>query len=89
MTSKGMVLPAHPYHPIDLEIVGYLANEWDTLTLLVIFATGCTAIFSATYLVVMKVHPRISSGDSYTTLWFALCTTTQLFNYVENETKSH
>ncbi|KAJ5610249.1 hypothetical protein N7510_006968 [Penicillium lagena] len=62
MTSKGMALPAHPYYPIGLEIAGYLANEWDTLTLLFIFAAGCTAIFSVTYLVVMKVHPRISPG---------------------------
>lgn len=89
MTSKGMVLPAHPYYPINLEIASYLANEWDTLTLLFIFATGCTAIFSVTYLGVVKIHPRISSGDLWTILWFVLCITTQLFKYIGNETESH
>jgi cholestenol delta-isomerase len=27
------VVPLHPYYPINVEIVGYLANKWDTLTL--------------------------------------------------------
>lgn len=63
----------HPYYPIDLEIAGYLANEWDTLTLVSIFATGCTAIFLVTYLLVMKVQPKISSSDLWTIMWFVLC----------------
>ncbi|KAJ5556841.1 hypothetical protein N7494_000756 [Penicillium frequentans] len=63
----------HPYYPIDLEIAGYLANEWDTFTLVSIFATGCTAIFLVTYLLVMKVQPKISSSDLWTIMWFVLC----------------
>ncbi|OQD72383.1 hypothetical protein PENDEC_c021G00840 [Penicillium decumbens] len=55
-------MAAHPYYPLDLEIVGYLTNEWDTLTLVSIFASGCTAIFLATYVLVMKVHPKISNS---------------------------
>lgn len=66
-------MAAHPYYPIDLEIVGYLANEWDTLTLVSLFASGCTAIFAATYLLVMKIHPKISNGDLWTIMWFVLC----------------
>lgn len=63
----------HPYYPIDLEIAGYLVNKWDTLTLVSIFATGCTAIFLVTYLLVMKVQPKISSSDLWTIMWFVLC----------------
>lgn len=68
-----MNIPIHPYYPIDLEIVGYLANEWDTLTLVSLFAAGCTAIFLVTYLVIMRVQPKISSGDLWTIMWFVLC----------------
>ncbi|KAJ5934720.1 hypothetical protein N7466_004267 [Penicillium verhagenii] len=69
----------HPYYPLDLEIVGYLANEWDTLTLVSLFAVGCTAIFLMTYLLVMRIQPKISSGDLWTILWFVLCGCIHLF----------
>ncbi|KAJ5134004.1 Bcebp4 [Penicillium atrosanguineum] len=72
-------MAAHPYYPIDLEIVGYLANEWDTVTLVSLFASGCTAIFLATYLLVMKIHPKISNGDLWTIMWFVLCGCIHLF----------
>lgn len=71
--ASAMNVPIHPYYPIDLEIVGYLANEWDTLTLVSLFAAGCTAIFLVTYLVVMRVQPKIPSGDLWTIMWFVLC----------------
>ncbi|KAJ6107996.1 Bcebp4 [Penicillium sp. IBT 18751x] len=72
-------MAAHPYYPIDLEIVGYLANEWDTLTLVSLFASGCTAIFLVTYLLVMKIHPKVSNGDLWTIMWFVLCGCIHLF----------
>lgn len=68
-----MDMAMHPYYPIDLQMVGYLANEWGTLTLVPIFAAGCIAIFLATYLVVMRVQPKIASGDLWTIMWFVLC----------------
>lgn len=71
--ASAINVTVHPYYPIDLEIVGYLANEWDTLTLVSIFAAGCTAIFLVTYLLVMRVQPKISSGDLWTIMWFVLC----------------
>jgi len=78
MSSNATKLPAHPYYPIDVEIVGYLANEWDTLTLVSIFAAGCAAIFSVTYLVVMKVRPQVSTSDLWTIMWFVLCMAPQV-----------
>ncbi|KAL1970369.1 hypothetical protein VTN77DRAFT_5529 [Rasamsonia byssochlamydoides] len=79
MSSNATKLPAHPYYPIDVEIVGYLANEWDTLTLVSMFAAGCAAIFSVTYLVVMKVRPQVSTSDLWTIMWFVLCGCIHLF----------
>lgn len=72
--ATTLPLPFHPYYPLDLEIPHYLANQWDTLTLVSIFAAGCAAIFSSTYLLVMRVRPRISTADLVTVLWFVLCT---------------
>jgi len=78
-SSKATMLPTHPYHPIDLELVGYLANKWDTLTLLSIFGAGCIAILSVTYLVAMRVRPRVSTSDLWTVKWFVLCGCIHLF----------
>lgn len=72
--ATALPLPFHPYYPLDLEIPHYLANQWDTFTLVSIFAAGCAAIFSSTYLLVMRVRPRISTADLLTLLWFVLCT---------------
>lgn len=75
--SPKILAPAHPYYPLGLEVVGYLPNEWNTLTLLSIFATTCTGIFALTYLLVMRVQPKISSSDLWIIMWFVLCTTPQ------------
>lgn len=64
--------PPHPYYPLEVEITGYLANEWPVLTLLSIFFAGCTILFSATYVVVKKIHPRLSKGELFTIMWFVL-----------------
>lgn len=66
-------LPAHPYHPISLEIGHYVANRWDTLTLVSMFSAGCAGIFSITYFVVKWVRPKISTADLLAVMWFVLC----------------
>ncbi|PSN74961.1 EBDP4, emopamil-binding protein [Corynespora cassiicola Philippines] len=73
------VPPVHPYYPIDVEIVGYLANEWNTLELCSMFAAGCAVIFSITYLMVKKLRPDVSASDLITVLWFVLCGCIHLF----------
>ena len=70
-TSK---LPAHPYYPEEVEILGYQGNEWNTLELLSMFGGGCAVIFSATYILLKRVRPNISTTDLSTVLWFVLCT---------------
>jgi cholestenol Delta-isomerase len=69
-------IPIHPYYPLEAEIVGYLANEWDTLELCGMFAGGCTVIFAITYLVVKRLRPSVSVGDLATVMWFVLCMNT-------------
>jgi cholestenol delta-isomerase len=64
---------AHPYYPIEKEIVGYLANKWGTLELVLMFSAGCVAIFSVTYTIVKRLRPNASTGDLATIMWFVLC----------------
>ncbi|KAJ5081480.1 hypothetical protein NUU61_009744 [Penicillium alfredii] len=77
--SSPIGLPVHPYYPLNLEIGGYLANEWKSWDLVSIFVTGCTIIFLASYLLVMRVQPKISTNDLLTLKWFALCGCIHLF----------
>lgn len=63
----------HPYYPIEAEVIGYLANEYDVPTLLGIFATGCTAIFAITYLLVSRIRRDIPTSELLTVMWFVLC----------------
>jgi cholestenol delta-isomerase len=75
MAAGNFSLPPgqHPYYPVEKEIVGYLANKWGTLDLLLMFAAGCVAIFSLTYVMVKRLRPNASTGDLSTIMWFVLC----------------
>jgi len=64
---------AHPYYPLEVEIVGYLANQWSTVKLLAIFSAGIAAIFSCTYAMVKRTRPNASRADYAAILWFVLC----------------
>jgi len=71
--SATPLVALHPYYPIEAEIVGYLANERNTLELCSMFAAGCTVIFSLTFLTVKKLRPDVSTSDLITVMWFVLC----------------
>ncbi|KAJ4288412.1 hypothetical protein N0V90_011647 [Kalmusia sp. IMI 367209] len=72
-------LPKHPYYPIESEIVGYLANEYNTLELVSLFAVGCAVIFSCAYMTVKKLRPNVPLSDVLVLLWFTLCGFIHLF----------
>ncbi|KAH7406723.1 Emopamil binding protein-domain-containing protein [Phaeosphaeria sp. MPI-PUGE-AT-0046c] len=63
----------HPYYPIEAQIVGYLANQWNTFELVSMFAAGCAVIFGITFVLVKKVRPTLSNGDLAAIMWFVLC----------------
>lgn len=64
--------PSHPYYPLDVEIPGYLANDYSVSELLAIFAAGCAGIFLVTYLVAKKIRPTLRSSDLLQIMWFVL-----------------
>jgi cholestenol delta-isomerase len=71
--NASSAAPLHPYYPLGVEIVGYMANEWNTLELVSMFAAGCVAIFSVTYAILMRTRPNASNGDVSIMMWFVLC----------------
>jgi cholestenol delta-isomerase len=75
MAQVNSSLPkgAHPYYPIEKDIVGYLANTSGTFDLVLKFAAGCVAIFGVTYVLVKRTRPNASTGDLATIMWFVLC----------------
>lgn len=65
--------PSHPYYPVDIEIAGFVLNNLTVEQLLAAFATGCTVIFSATWLLTSIMAPRLKNVDKMIALWFCLC----------------
>lgn len=64
--------PPHPFYPLEAEIVGYLANQWDVPTLLGIFLVGCIVILGLTHVLATRVRPGLSGVDKSILLWFVL-----------------
>jgi len=65
--------PIHPYYPLDVEIVGYLANQWPVPTLLGVFFGGLGVIFYTTRVLVKRQNPQMPKGELLTVMWFVLC----------------
>ena len=67
---------AHPFYPLEANIVGYLANEWSVPKLLGLFAGGWVVILYATNAMVKSHNPSLSTGEKASILWFVLSTST-------------
>jgi cholestenol delta-isomerase len=73
MPAPTSAEPLHPYYPIDATVVGFVANDWNTLELCTVFAAGCAVIFIITYNIVRRLRPQVSGSDLATVMWFVLC----------------
>lgn len=73
--ATGAVLedvPLHPYYPLEVEIVGYLANEYSVPLLLIIFTAWISVILYVTRVIVKNVQPGIAPTELLTVMWFVL-----------------
>ncbi len=70
--KSGSVLahPPHPFYPVEVELIGYLANDKSTLSLLGIFLAGLIIICTASWFVVSKYYPQVRTIDKWALLWF-------------------
>lgn len=69
----------HPYYPLEVEIIGYLANEWSVVTLLSIFTAGIVALLGVTRVVAKKIQPSIADTELLCVMWFVLTASIHLF----------
>ncbi|KAI9675711.1 MAG: hypothetical protein M1817_001078 [Caeruleum heppii] len=78
-SSTFLPEPVHPYYPLGVEVVGYLANEYSVPVLLLLFFGGLAVLFGLTLVVVNNVHPNLPVSEKYTILWFVLSGTIHFF----------
>jgi cholestenol Delta-isomerase len=73
MPATGKIeLPHHPFYPLEVEIVGYLANQWSVPLLLGIFLGGWVVILGLTWSSVSWISPALRRADKMIILWFIL-----------------
>lgn len=72
MAASEIVVPSHPYYPINIKLVGYIPNEYGVLELVSMFGAGCAVILAATLCVVQFTAPKIRGADKLAVLWFVL-----------------
>ena len=63
----------HPYYPLEVEIVGFLANNMPVPMLLGSFAVGVAVISSVAYALSKRAKDQLSTADVLTVIWFAIC----------------
>ncbi|MCJ1277086.1 hypothetical protein MMC21_004895 [Puttea exsequens] len=79
MNAAQALEAAHPFYPVEAEIVGYLANTSAVPTLLGLFAAGWVVILGTTLVLVRRHNPTLPGREKSTILWFVLTGTIHLF----------
>ncbi|KZZ94042.1 EBP domain-containing protein [Ascosphaera apis ARSEF 7405] len=79
MAASEIVVPSHPYYPINIKLVGYIPNEYGVLELVSMFGAGCAVILAATLCVVQFTAPKIRGADKLAVLWFVLTASIHLW----------
>jgi len=70
--SSTAAIPLHPYYPLEVEIIGYLANESSVLLLLGIFAALVAALLGGTRVIAKMVQPHIQDTELLCVMWFVM-----------------
>ncbi len=63
----------HPYYPLDVEIVGYLVNEWSVPYMMALWFSGCGVLMWAGTWLLTRWKPSLRGTEKATALWFLLC----------------
>ena len=74
VNESGSPLSLHPYYPVEVELLHYVANDYTVIQLLSSFAAGCIAILGLTRYLSLSVRPTMSVAELSTIMWFVLCT---------------
>jgi cholestenol Delta-isomerase len=66
---------SHPYYPLDLELEGYLPNEWSPVILVAGLTKIIAILFYLTYWTARRWNPSLAATDIGVVMWFILCET--------------
>ncbi|KPM40258.1 hypothetical protein AK830_g6262 [Neonectria ditissima] len=66
-------LASHPFFPLDVAISRYAPNSISGPVLVGYFALGVCFIFLTTLLLVQRSRSNLTTGETWATLWFAVC----------------
>ena len=72
MDASSFPIPPHPFYPPDINLVGYLANDWDVPTLIALFFGGWTILTFGTIYGARTYNPRLGGWDQAALMWFVL-----------------
>ncbi|KAJ0366721.1 hypothetical protein COL154_003601 [Colletotrichum chrysophilum] len=64
--SANVAAPAHPYYPVDAQILHYTANQTSIPVLLIAFGAVLALAVGAAVLGARKAHPALSKADLFT-----------------------
>ncbi|KAI1982072.1 hypothetical protein LOZ51_006654 [Ophidiomyces ophidiicola] len=81
---------SHPYYPIELQLAGYLANEWSVPVLIGGFCIAWGLILLVALKVVSVVRPTLPKVEKIAVSWFVLSGAIHLFfegYFVVNHTR--
>jgi len=70
--SSTTSIPLHPYYPLEVEIIGYLANEWSVPLLLGVFAALLVVLLGGTRVIAKMVQPHIQDSELLCVMWFVM-----------------
>ncbi|KAI9668555.1 MAG: hypothetical protein M1831_000994 [Alyxoria varia] len=73
LQSKLSPKASHPFYPLEVEIAGYLANDYPWYQLLAGFSAACTVLLGTTTLLARRIRPQITTTELVT------CGTIHLF----------
>lgn len=64
----------HPFYPLDSNLVGYVAMDWDVYGIFTVFGVGIMVVLLATRMVSQKLSPNLHGRDQAFAVWFMICT---------------
>lgn len=72
MAIADIPSPPHPFYPPELNLVGYVANEWSMLKLLTVFFGSCGIYLATVFVLARSFNPKLNGKDLSCVVWFVL-----------------
>jgi len=74
MAAEDIIVSVHPYFPENIILSGnnFVKNDWDVVTLILVFAGGWALILGMTLSAMRRLNRSLKVLDQALVLWFVL-----------------